>query len=69
MNTDNFISTKDLKQWMSINKVNASFGKIKEELIAEGCKEKRTENNTVRGWAGIKFIPKVVPPVAAENKC
>ena len=65
MNTNDFISTKDLKRWMSINKVNASFGKIKEELIAEGCKEKRT--NTARGWAGIKFIPKVVPPVAAEN--
>jgi hypothetical protein len=55
----------DLKDWISINKVNASFGKLKEELIAEGCKEKR--NNTARGWAGIKIIPKVIPPVAAEN--
>jgi hypothetical protein len=61
-----FVSTKVLKNWMIVNKVNASFSKLKEELLAEECKEGRTENNTVRGWTGIKMIPKVeiVPPVA-----
>jgi hypothetical protein len=67
---NDFISTKNLKHWVAENKVNASFSKIKEELLAEGCKETRIENNSIRGWSGIKMIPKVeiVTPVAAENK-
>jgi hypothetical protein len=68
MHKSDFVSTKVLKNWMIENKVNASFTKIKEELLAEGCKEGRAENNTVRGWTGIKKIPKVIPPVTAENK-
>jgi hypothetical protein len=36
-----FVSTKVIKQWMIDNNINASYGKIKTELLAEGCKESR----------------------------
>jgi hypothetical protein len=56
-NKYDFVTTKEIKQWIIDMKINASFGKVKTELMAEGCKESRKDNK--RGFCCIKRIIKV----------
>jgi hypothetical protein len=56
-NKYDFVTTKEIKQWIIDMKINASFGKVKTELMAEGCKESRKDDK--RGFCGLKRIIKV----------
>jgi hypothetical protein len=53
-----FTTNQSIKEWIQKLRLNVSIAKIKAELITEGCRAKKNNQN-LHGFIGVKLIQKV----------